>query len=151
MVAIEAHLKLVKLPWPLMRALAIPAWLAVAILCKNYLPPLEPLAWGLVFMTLLNATIGWGRLAGTSRVLATFAWVGRYSYSLYLIHLPVRSVAKRLLPSLAGTENPLVYVTGVAVISAICLLGARVFYRFFEEPFLQSQVDRPATLPLTGS
>ena len=37
---------------------------------------------------------------------APVVWLGRISYSIYLVHLPVASVLNRLAPSLVGPEAP---------------------------------------------
>ena len=51
---------------------------------------------------------------------APVVWLGRISYSIYLVHLPVASVLNRLAPSLVGPEAP--EWGGVALVALDVLL-----------------------------
>ena len=88
---------------------------------------------------------GWRALSApaqpSSRVLRALAWVGIFSYSLYLVHVPVidlfwvvRSVGIRSghVPQVAGDLAVL-----LAVPTAFGV--GYVFYRLFEKPFLKGK------------
>jgi peptidoglycan/LPS O-acetylase OafA/YrhL len=85
----------------------------------------------------LLAAVATGRPAGLVWLLATrpVRGLGRFSYSLYLIHLPIVVVVSRLIaPRLAGPGLPAFWVTaGLAV--PVAVLGAWLFARVFEIPF----------------
>lgn len=68
-------------------------------------------------------------LAGPLR-LRPVAWVGVVSYGLYLLHMLVLNVVRRVLP----WEEPWVVCLGMLVVSVAV---ASVSYRFFETPFLR--------------
>jgi peptidoglycan/LPS O-acetylase OafA/YrhL len=77
------------------------------------------------------------------RVIRAFAWVGTFSYSLYLSHLlvvgPVYAVTRRL----GVTEQTYVISFGLQILAAIAF--ARVFFFVAERPFLNSTALRSAS------
>ncbi|RYE87574.1 MAG: hypothetical protein EOO75_14305 [Myxococcales bacterium] len=67
------------------------------------------------------------------------AGVGVFSYSLYLVHYPVRMVGKRLLMPWAQTSNPLVYLLVAALLAVAGYLAARVYFWLVERHFLNTR------------
>jgi peptidoglycan/LPS O-acetylase OafA/YrhL len=62
--------------------------------------------------------------------------VGVFSYSLYLVHNPVRAVVKQLLGPRAETSDPVEYLAFAAVMAAAGYLAATVCFRLVERHFL---------------
>ena len=82
------------------------------------------------------------RLLESRRALS----LGSVSYSLYLIHFPLLSLAAATMRARGlGAETQLILMLGVA--SPLCVLAARVFHRAFERPFLADHAasQRPRT------
>ncbi|MBS0263655.1 MAG: acyltransferase [Planctomycetes bacterium] len=75
-----------------------------------------------------------GRLGtcGNGRVLQ---YLGRISYSLYLIHFPVSHIVKWIGAKLCGESPPAIVAVGWLMLSLICsVLAAHVMYRCVEAP-----------------
>ncbi len=91
------------------------------------------------FCFLLHGT--WATLDGrASKFLAFFTWrplvfVGAFSYSLYLIHMPVQNVILKLTSHL-GLSRPVLYLAMVALYIPFVVLCGYGFYQLFEKPFL---------------
>ncbi len=77
--------------------------------------------------------------AGTRTFLSTrpFQAIGRWSYSIYLLHMPILTLVGRTLGDPAGSA-PLKLLVIVATIATAALT-----YRFIETPLMKSR-DRPA-------
>lgn len=94
----------------------------------------------------LIALRGWDRPAGW------LGWVGRRSYSLYLIHLPVCTVGIEWLYGLGIVEFwPRVLVT-IPLVSAASVLAGWAFFEGVESRFLNAPASRrlPGARPLAG-
>lgn len=90
------------------------------------------------FFMLLNVVLRMerdGRLRGA--LLASLAWVGRISYSLYLVHVPVIHALEARMP-FDGSEAhwPLRY----AVYGTIVMLAGYAFHRLVERWFLNGRL-----------
>jgi peptidoglycan/LPS O-acetylase OafA/YrhL len=67
-------------------------------------------------------------------------WVvrlGTFSYSLYLIHLPILGLVELLL---SGVHSPVVKFFGLLLLGVpLALLASYGFHRLFEKPFMSEQ------------
>jgi len=104
--------------------------------------------WGAGAVLLLVLTVGSGR---ADRVLsaAPLVWLGRVSYSLYLIHVPLLVAAVHL----ADAILPL-WLT-IALVIPLTLLAAELMYRAVEEPSIRlgrwlTAPRRAPAMPLMG-
>ncbi|BCM91764.1 hypothetical protein IAD21_03639 [Abditibacteriota bacterium] len=103
------------------------------------------------FCFLLHGT--WATLEGrASKFLAVLTWrplvfVGAFSYSLYLIHMPVQNVVLKLVSHL-GLSRPVLYGGMVVLYIPFAVLLAYGFYQLFEKPFLGAPKPKnPAVKP----
>lgn len=78
----------------------------------------------------LGARTGWGARWPRG---ATVAYLGRTSYSLFLVHFPVMVLILSLWTWLEWM-TPLGQVSGLAATYALSLLAAAAFYRYVESP-----------------
>ena len=88
-------------------------------------------------MALLIVAVATGRPAALLRLLATRAMLslGSFSYSLYLIHLPiVMVIGRRIAPHVVDRGLPAFWFTLVLGIP-VSLIAARLFSLVFELPF----------------
>ncbi|SHH33759.1 acyltransferase family protein [Streptomyces sp. 3214.6] len=88
-------------------------------------------------MTMLIAAVATGRPAILVRLLTTrpVQSLGNFSYSLYLIHLPiVMAVIRRVAPHFVSPGLPTFWFTLIVALP-LSVLGARLFSRIFEIPF----------------
>ncbi|CAN7279681.1 acyltransferase [Bradyrhizobium sp. LjRoot220] len=58
-------------------------------------------------------------------------WLGKISYSLYLIHVPILIAAAHLL----NTTIPMIYILALAAVTALC--ASEILYRTVERPSLK--------------
>ena len=92
-------------------------------------------------MTMLIAAVATGRPAVVVRFLTArpVQGLGGFSYSLYLIHLPiVMTVIRRVAPHVVAPGLPTFLFT-LAVALPASLLGAWLFSRVFELPFKRNR------------
>jgi peptidoglycan/LPS O-acetylase OafA/YrhL len=136
--AIEAYYGLIKLPRWCYWLWLIPVWAVVSKLSENYLPVLSPLLWGMTFFTLLNfcAVKEKENRWKINIITEWFAYAGLISYSLYLIHYPVRGIMKQLLGPLAMTQNPWFYFVNAAIMATAGYYAGKLFFIFIESRFL---------------
>ena len=64
--------------------------------------------------------------------------VGVFSYSLYLIHVPVLLAFGKYLV-LRTAETPLLFFLGITGTVALLLASSFVFFRYFEQPFFKAR------------
>jgi peptidoglycan/LPS O-acetylase OafA/YrhL len=139
--AVEAHLGLVRFPrWA--RSYAVGSlFLAIAI-ALNAPPVLQhPVAllvsdasFGLAFFVLLNATCHSEPKLHGSAGARLLAWVGTWSYSLYLIQEPSLVAAKQVALRLgAGTAGVVLFRFGGT------LIAAYAFHRLVERRFIDAR------------
>ena len=111
------------------RRLFIPMLLVTAVLTYLFLD-----SHGLVIGTLTSLLI-LSRMNIQGRVLDH---LGKISYSLYIIHVPVayyaESVLKRIVPIHDGPAGRLIMIF---VYTFLALLAASIFHRWLETPFMQ--------------
>ena len=139
-VAVEAHYGLIKLPaWSYWLGM-VPVWAIAAKVSETQAPLLTPVLWGLTFFTLVNyctrrETMGrWSKRG----VIGWLGEVGVFSYSLYLVHSPVRGVAKQLLGPWGRTASPLIYCLIAVFIGACGYFAGKVFFKAVESRFLRT-------------
>ena len=141
-----------RIPWGVIAAALIPGMMAV----HHFAPPrlvdrylgVEDVIVGLGAMALILAASRPGPLASALSV-KPLVFVGKLSYSLYLIHIPIletlaRFVAPRYdLPHTSGV----VKVLGMGALCAVATGGAYLFYLAFERPFVRRlSAGRKATI-----
>lgn len=147
-IAVEAHLGLVKLPkWCKMASL-IPVWMTAAIISQNVFPYLSPLFWGMMFFTLLNYCVDLevnGRWP-ENKMIVWLMKVGMFSYSIYLIHNPVRGVVKQLLGEVASSRNVYVYCLNTLLIIICGYFTGKWFFLLVESRFLNSRNPKKAMI-----
>lgn len=141
MAAAEAYHGLIKLPRLFRVWWAIPFWGFIAYLCDTYFQMFAVLAWGLTFFTLLNYCIETERAGrwADKGIIKWLAGVGIFSYSLYLIHSPVRSLLKQCLGSLATTSNPVLYLVATFILTIAGYYAGKIFFTLVESRFLNSK------------
>lgn len=163
--AVEAYLGIVKLPsiwrsgWFAIVVLAVAmtitfsnAYIDVG-LTKNLLWFASDAVWGLGFFVWINRAVDletqWRTRGGAPRWLAPAAAMGLFSYSTYLTHeLVILHVWPLLRPELRG--GMLSMTLEFIAISAASLVFARIFFAWFERPFMMKAratrvVLRPAS------
>lgn len=140
MVAVEAYYGLIKLPrWCSSGVVAIISCL-VAGLSKYYFIVATPFLGGMAFFILLNFCVKldcanrWPRNA----IVAWLGRVGIFSYSLYLVHNPIRAVLKQLLRPYSYTQKPVLFLLVGAVLGLGGYWGAKLFFWAVERHFLNS-------------
>lgn len=113
------------------------AWIAVAApagifaVAKNPLYPGFPLA---ALITVVVVALVASRRAGPRN--AVLEWIGDFSYSFYLTHVPIFLLVGRWL--LLPARSPLALFAGCAVALGLALGFAWLFCRWFEKPFQRS-------------
>jgi peptidoglycan/LPS O-acetylase OafA/YrhL len=148
MVAVEAYYGLIKLPRWCYWLWMVPIWISAALISEHYLPLLEPLLWGVAFFTLLNYCV---RTESAERWPngAFFRWlarVGIFSYSLYLIHYPVRGVLKRALGPIAVTNTHARFLVTFIILTTGGYLAGRIFFAVVERRFLTPKLTGASPL-----
>jgi peptidoglycan/LPS O-acetylase OafA/YrhL len=150
-----ARVKLPRLPWNLLTAIA--AVLCVAVLVPYVDGELDWLLWpadlivGVMVALFFVAAHRDDRIL-PARLLAArpVVFLGTFSYSLYLIHAPIVDVVGAALWRIHAST--MVSVAVWAVLIPLILAAAYGFYRVFERPFLSAafrraidaDVNRPA-------
>ncbi|MEU8466838.1 acyltransferase [Streptomyces sp. NPDC029006] len=92
-------------------------------------------------MSMLLAAVATGRPAILVRLLSTrpIRSLGSFSYSLYLIHLPiVMTVVRRVAPLFLSPGLPVFWFTLIVALP-ISVLGAWLFSKIFEMPFKRNR------------
>lgn len=143
MLAVEAYVGLVKLPAIFTRFWMMPVWWAAAEVAEARAQILTPLLWGLCFFTLVNATTGLERRGEwpESRLTAWLTSVGVFSYSLYLVHRPLRGLVKYVLPGHGATASAWTFCLYAAVIAAAGYAAGWVFFQLVERHFISAQQE----------
>ena len=152
MVAVEAHYGLVKLPRAFSSIWLVPVWIICAHECDihqaNHLSILSPLCWGMVFFTILNyvTALERGHRWPEYRWVSWLSGVGVFSYSLYLVHHPVRNLLRNIITSHVNTANPYTYMLVTIFLAVAGFYAAKVYFHFVESKFINR--PRPDTQPV---
>jgi peptidoglycan/LPS O-acetylase OafA/YrhL len=112
--------------WPL----AVGAVCAAVVIKKGHESPLLHWGWALCCLPILWQSLSWTPREGSLKKSLT--WLGRISFSLYLIHGPFLQVSGLLWASYFGSK-PANLLVAIAF-SALSLLVAEIFYRTVELP-----------------
>jgi peptidoglycan/LPS O-acetylase OafA/YrhL len=148
--AVEAYFGIIKLPLWCRAGWAIPLWAVAAFVLNGFYAPLTAFLWGMTFFSGINYCVG---LESTSRwpenrLINWFSGVGVFSYSLYLVHNPVKSIVKQLMGPLGTTTNPVLYVVATIIISIVAYYSGKVFFALVESRFLHMKSAKRA--PVQG-
>src|SRR5947207_13834221 len=96
---------------------------------------LHPL-WGLGFFIIVNHVVfaeqGWSRQLMKPRLIRAFAWVGVFSYSLYLTHELVVMQSWRF-----GAWRTFPMMNTLLLTVPATLIAAWLFFRFCERPYMR--------------
>jgi peptidoglycan/LPS O-acetylase OafA/YrhL len=145
MVAVEAYFGIVKLP-----AFAYWPWLALVwgafgkfLELKGFYS-VAPVFWALCFVTLVNYCVRREQRGRwfNGKIAAWFTGVGVFSYSLYLVHYPVRALAKQALGPLNRTVNPALYLLNAFVMAIAGYWAGKAMFQLVERRFLNAQPER---------
>ncbi len=83
----------------------------------------------------LAAGLIWKAPSVSGHLARAIAWVGKSSYSLFLIHVPIGVFLLMRLIAMPA-DQPVLYFLGQLTVLSGCLLFARVSFGMFEKPFL---------------
>lgn len=150
MLAVEAFWGQRRLPawcsWPWFAI----AWWGLAYGAERFFSPIAPLLWGLGALTIVHACVQ-REASGNWPTHAVARWlsrVGLFSYSLYLVHYPVRAAVKYLLGPWIPTGSIAAYWLFVAVFVITGYYAGRVFFVLVERHFVPG---RTGALPVVRS
>ncbi len=131
-----------KLPWGVFAAVLIPGMMAV----HHFAPPrlvdrllgVEDIVVGLGAMSLILAGSRPG-LAARALSVKPLVFVGKFSYSVYLIHIPIlETLAHFVTPHLdVSSTTSVVKLLGMGALVAIATAGAYLFYLCCERPVVR--------------
>jgi peptidoglycan/LPS O-acetylase OafA/YrhL len=106
-------------------------------------------AFGVAIAIALAAMQRWDGPSMRLAPVRWLAWVGVFSYSLYLSHVPVVSFAARIFGRFARSVPGEVAVVLIQV--TLSILVARLFYRYCEKPFLKPRASKALDGPTPAS
>ena len=152
MAAAEAHARGLRLPAPVQHPAFVLLWAALAVAAHDRVPVATPVLWGLAFFTMLNAAVARERAGAwpATRLTRWLAYVGIFSYSLYLVHIPVRVVMRQVLARVPLIGDPWVYALSGALVVAVSYQVGKLFFLLVERRFLAGRhgfVWRPRWTP----
>jgi peptidoglycan/LPS O-acetylase OafA/YrhL len=142
MLAVEAYCGLIKLPrWCSSIWVGIPLAMLAAWAVKDH-PALYPLLSAVSFFVLLNACVGLDKAGHWPRrgLLGWFSKVGIFSYSLYLVHRPIRAVGKVLVHRLHLPGGIAAQIIEMIIVVVLGFYGGKLFFYLVEKRFLNSPV-----------
>lgn len=142
-VAADAYRGAVQLPRILSNAWLVPAWLLVAAVA-----PFSAVWVGLAYFTLVNAAVqreAGGHWSG-ARLVSALTALGLWSYSLYLIHHPVQTIALALSRLLWTPTTPGAFVVRAGLLTLASLVAARLLFLAVEQRFLSAPSRDPSVL-----
>jgi peptidoglycan/LPS O-acetylase OafA/YrhL len=132
--AVEAYYGIVMLPRWCYRPALVPVWAVLAAVSPDPDGAATQVLWGLTFFTLLNACVAREKAGRwpAGRFVGWLSGVGVFSYSLYLVHNPIRYVGKVLMGPLALTTSPALFLANAAALAALGYFGGKLFYAYVE-------------------
>jgi peptidoglycan/LPS O-acetylase OafA/YrhL len=132
-VAADAYRGAIRLPALFQQARWIPAWLLLA-----YVAPFSTVWLALAYFTLVNACVRreaeerWW----TSAPAREIGRVGAWSYSLYLVHHPVQTVALALALRIMPAGGLGIFVIRAVVLMAVSCAAGRLLFALVERNFV---------------
>jgi peptidoglycan/LPS O-acetylase OafA/YrhL len=149
MAAVEAHYGIIRLPRWCSFGWLVPIWASIAKISEFYFSQLSPLLWGITFFTLLNYCLQLERTQRwpVSKVVRWFTGVGIFSYSLYLIHVPARTVVKYVFHIPTVVSSPWLYISFASAMAGFGCLAGWIFFRIVEMRFLVRKDLEAVTCP----
>jgi peptidoglycan/LPS O-acetylase OafA/YrhL len=138
MVAVESYFGIIRLPAWLKSIWLVPVWGMLGKVAEMHAALLSPVLFGLACFTFLNWCVEKekNRLWKRSALTNWLARVGVFSYSLYLVHNPVRGIGKQLLGHFAITNSPVVYLVNVLLLAMAGYFTGKLFFSLVERHFL---------------
>ncbi len=73
---------------------------------------------------------------GVNKITVWLSGVGLFSYSLYLMHYPVRGIVKQALGNFALTNNPWIYILNALAMAVAGYYAGRLLFVWVESRFL---------------
>ena len=134
-VAADAYRGAIHLPVFCRQARWVPIWLLVA-----YLVPFATIWLAMAFFTTVNACVrreAEGRWP-TSGPVNRIARMGLWSYSLYLIHHPVQTVALSVALRIIPVAGPGTFVVRAVVLTAISCVAGKMLFDIVERHFVST-------------
>jgi peptidoglycan/LPS O-acetylase OafA/YrhL len=158
-IAVEAAVGLIKLPSWTRNIWVGVASLLIAIGLSHGLPIIDQEgiihhlgwfilhpAWGFAFFVLVNwivaAEARWRESGRMPDMIVRMAWVGVFSYSLYLTHQLVIMVSWRFV--IDGWPQ---VMNSLLVVAPLAIAFAFIFFMFFELPYMKPAVKKEALAP----
>lgn len=138
-VAVESHLGLISLPGWCSNLGFILIWGGGASLSSSNYKPLSSALWGLTFFTLINFCVKKERDGNWSqdyRLVGWFTKIGVFSYSLYLVHNPIRTIVRQLFGKLTLDAQPPLYLFIAFFCVLIPCIGGWIYYHLVERHFI---------------
>ena len=83
--------------------------------------------------------IGMLHLSMTTWLHAAAAWIGRYSYSIYLWHVTVLGITYQLVSPLLEAGNAMHWLIAVGAATAAAILSGALMSRLIEWPAINSR------------
>ena len=99
---------------------------------------------------------GWMQSVYRGLASAPLRWLGKYSYGIYVFHIPLRIVGMRLIGgetvlTRGTTAHQLVHVLGFAtVVAALSAMAAVLSWNVFEKRFLALKASFASGVPSSG-
>ena len=152
-ISVEFYCGLVSIPRWCRLGWLTPVWFFAGKLSERYFPLLSPILWGMTFFTLLNYCVSREK-AGRWLQHPVASWLTRmgiYSYSVYLIHIPVRTVIKYALHLNQRPSNALAWVVLTCGITAAGVAAGKLLFLLVERRFLNSSSVLARSMPVMQS
>lgn len=150
MLAVEGWCGLIVLPRWCGSLWAAALWAGAASVTQGRWEAFSPSLWGMAFFTLLNAGL-WAEQRGhwpQTRLVRWLEGVGLFSYSLYLIHHPVRGILKRVLERLIVSGSPVKYAAATVLVVVGGYIAGKMFFWAVEKRFLHAPILKAPALPV---
>jgi len=145
-VAAEAYVGDIRVPWILRSFWAAALWAAAAVYYPStrvvdLYPRLDIALYGVSFLALINWGVAREARVGPSRLRAitALAEIGTMSYSLYLVHSPVQEITMGVAGRLGTFDTPAMYLLRVAGLVVSSLIVGRLLFVAFESRFLYAR------------
>lgn len=141
MISVEAYYGLTRIPRWLSSLPLSAIWFTLAVFCRYRYAVLAPFLGGMAFFSLLNYCV---QLEDTGfwprwKIVHWFTGVGVFSYSLYLVHNPVRAVANQILHRFIKTNNEIGFWGIALFLGIVCYWAAKLFFYVVERHFLNTR------------